>query len=38
MARSKTGGLTDSADRENMVVLLEDYPVEDVDATLGLEE
>ena len=38
MARSKNGGLTDTADRENMVVMLEDYPTEDIDATLGLEE
>ena len=38
MARSKSGGLTDAADRESMVVMLEDYPVEDIDATLGLEE
>ena len=37
MARSNRG-LTDQSDRENMVVMLEDYPEEDIDATLGLEE
>lgn len=36
MAKNK--GLTDQAARDNMVVMLEDYPAEDVDATLGLEE
>ena len=37
MARGKKG-LTDESARESMVVMLEDYPEEDIDATLGLEE
>jgi len=37
MARGKKG-LTDEAARDSMVVMLEDYPEEDIDATLGLEE
>ena len=36
MARGKSG-LTEQTDRENMVVMLEDYPEEDLDATLDLE-